>query len=281
MTEPKASKKWAIAGQLLGVLVLLGIVAWLQGNRLRELISPAADTVEPRAEAQALEVQSLLTLLKTMPSLGFDNLVADWVFLRFLQYFGNFEFRQATSYELSPDYFEVILSRDPYYYPFYTYLSSSVSIFAGQPQQAVELQRQGLQQLTPTLPPRSYLIWRNKGIDELLFLDDVEAAIASHLTAAEWASQSPYPEAQQNQAALLGMADFLAQSQAQPGVQTQVQIGAWAQVLTTAPDDKTRAVAVENIEALGGAVVPNEDGSYSIRLEADNPPGAAQSTTDN
>ncbi|MGD1943531.1 MAG: hypothetical protein ACFB0G_19730, partial [Leptolyngbyaceae cyanobacterium] len=128
----------------------------------------------------------------------------------------------------------------------------------------VELQERGLQSLSPEFPPEGYFIWRHKGIDEILFLDDAEAASLSHQIAAEWAAQSSDPRAQEDQVSLQQTADFLAGN---PDG-TQAQIGAWAQVLGAVPDEKTQAEVIKNIEALGYEVVPNEQGSYSIQPQA-------------
>ena len=40
-------------------------------------------------------------MLKNLPSFGFDNLIADWTFLKFLQYFGDDEARDVTGYDLA------------------------------------------------------------------------------------------------------------------------------------------------------------------------------------
>jgi len=70
-----------------------------------------------------------------------------------LQYFGNREHRDVTGYGLSGDFFEVIIDREPYAYDPYIFLSSSLTLYAAQPERAVELQAKGLQSLTPELPP--------------------------------------------------------------------------------------------------------------------------------
>ena len=256
------TKSWAIKGGIF-VLIVSGI-ATMQISRLRSALTPQNSALSQQAELQTQEAQLQLSLLKTLPDLGYRNLIADWTFLNFLQYFGSNEYRQINGYALSADYFDVILERDPYFYLAYVYLSSSVSIFAGQAEKAVELQERGLQYLSPEFPPEGYFIWRHKGIDEVLFLDDAEAASRSHQIAAEWAAQSSDPRAQEDQVSLQRTAEFLASNPDK----TQAQIGAWAQVLGSVPDEKTQAEVIKNIEALGYEVVPNEQGSYSIQPRA-------------
>lgn len=242
------------------VLLLVGGISGLQITRLQSVLNPQAESLPRKAEVQEQTTEAKLSLLRVMPDLGFRNLVADWTFLNFLQYFGNGDYRKVTGYGLSGDFFDVIIDRDPYSYLPYLYLSSSVSLFAGQPERAVTLQEKGLEQLSPTIPPESYFIWRHKGTDEILYLKDYEAAARSHEIAADWAERSPHPGAEQDAVTLRRTAQFL-QSQADA---TQVQVSAWVQVLSYAPDEKTRAVAIQNIEELGYEVVPNDQGGYSI-----------------
>ena len=249
-------------GQCIVFLVLLiAGVTKLQASRLQTVINPKDDAILEQAKIQERKATLQLSFLERMPNFGFQNLLADWTFLNFLQYFGNTEYRTVTDYSLSADYFDIIIERDPYSYLPYTYLSSSISLFAGQPERAVQLQEKGLKSLGPGFPPKSYFIWRHKGIDEILFLDDYEAAARSHEIAADWAAESTDPRAEEDQYSLRRTAKFLAQNPDR----TQVQISAWAQVLNTAPDQKTQAVAVENIEALGAEVVRDESGRYFIQ----------------
>ena len=254
-------------GKLIGLLMVVAGIFALQHTRLQSVIAPAASTLPQQAANDVRKSELQLLLLKNLPDFGFRNLIANWTFLNFLQYFGNSDYRQLTGYGLSADYFEVILERDPYDYLPYQYLSSSVSLFAGQPARAVELQEAGLQHLRPNFPVKSFFIWRHKGIDEMLFLDDLPAAIRSHEMAADWASQSSDPRAADAQQSLRQTAEFL---RGDPDRET-VQINAWAQVLMSAPDDKTRAVAIENIEALGGSIVEQPDGRFAIRFGAKDP----------
>jgi len=247
------------------VLVLLAIgITSLQNTRLQSVLNPSGDNLSVRAETQERKERGRLALLETMPDFGFRNLIADWTFLSFLQYFGNKELRQETGYRLSGDYFDVIVKRDPYYYLPYVFLSSSVSIFAAQPERAIALQEQGLKSMTPEVPPRSYFVWRHKGIDEILFLGDTEAAQRSHQMASNWAAQSSYPGSDEDSKTLQQTADFLAQDPEN----VRIRINAWAQVLSSAPDDETRSVAVENIRELGGDVVKTEAGNYQIQYSA-------------
>ena len=259
MEAKQQIRVWGLCS-LWGVIILVGIVT-LQEMQRRNLFQAEGEALATQARLQERQYESQLRLLQRMPDLGFRNLVADWTFLQYLQYFGNREHRQITGYGLSGDFFEIIIDRDPYAYDPYIFLSSSLTLYAGQPERAVELQAKGLESLTPELPPESYFIWRSKGVDEMLFLGDFEAASQSHTTAAEWAAQSPNPQAQADQDSLRQTAAFLQTEPDNP----RVRVGAWQQILASAPDQPTQAIAIQNIEALGYEVVPREGGGYSIQ----------------
>jgi len=124
---------------------------------------------------------------------------------------------------------------------------------------------QGLQSLTPTLPDGSYLVWRNKAIDELLFLGDGRTARQSFLTAAEWAEASALPGSESAANASRQTAAFLATN---PDSKS-AQIAAWGIVLTSARDDRSRQTAIDRIRALGGEVSITPEGAIRVQLSKD------------
>lgn len=244
------------------VVLLVGLLP-LQRQRLATLQD--RDTTDQSLEQQDQAIAATLALAQKTPTFGFDNLVADWFFLRFLQYFGDDETRAKTGYSLSPEFFKVIIPNDPYYRMFYLFLSGSTSSFAGQPEQSVALTAQGLEQLSPTLPEDGFYIWRYRGVDELLYLGDGEAAQRSYQAAADWARQSSHPDAPYITENSQRTAEFLAQNPSSK----QAQVNAWASVLANAFDDATRQRAIERIESLGGSVFISEAGEISIRFPPD------------
>lgn len=249
--------------QILPLLALgsicVGAIALLQVPQLRELQRqseiPPVEEIRRSMEAERVR----LGLLQKVPAFGYDNLLADWVFLNFLQYFGDEPLREKTDYTLSPDFFEVIIPRNPYFLDAYIFLSSSTGMYAGQPEQSIELMNLGLESLRPEIPG-SFYVWRHKGIDELLFLGNAEAARQSFETAAEWAEQSNDPNAENAAYLSRQTAQFLASN---PNSKF-AQVAAWTMVLSNAPDDRTRRIAVDRIRILGGDVVPQDDGSFRV-----------------
>lgn len=246
-------------GAFVVVLCILG-VGFLQLPQLKQInsIKTTASLEDIKKEIQSEKLR--LNLLRQLPTFGFDNLIADWVFINFLLYFGDDEVRLKTGYSLSPEYFEVILARDPYFLQAYLFLSSSTSLYAGRSERSVALMEKGLKLLTPKVPLKSYYVWRYKGIDELLFLGDAQAAKQSFATAAQWASTYADEESKQVAAISQRTAEFLAQN---PNSKS-AQVGAWTMVLSNQVDEQTRNLAIKRIEALGGKVSITPQGAVQV-----------------
>jgi hypothetical protein len=241
------------------VLCILG-VGLLQLPQLKQLKSGKTTASLENIKKEIHSEKLRLNLLHQLPTFGFDNIIADWVFINFLLYFGDDEVRAKTGYSLSPEYFAVILARDPYFLQAYLFLSSSTSLYAGRPERSVALMEKGLKLLTPKVPPKSYYVWRYKGIDELLFLGDAQAAKQSFATAAQWAST--YTDAESKQVAAISQrtAEFLVRN---PNSKS-AQVGAWTMVLSNQVDEQTRNLAIKRIEALGGKVSITPQGAVQV-----------------
>ena len=235
----------------------VGVLQVPQLNYLRDKTKNSS-SAELQKEVDSEKVR--LDLLRKLPAFGFDNLLADWVFLNFLQYFGDDEARQLTDYRLSPDYFEVIIDREPRFLDAYSYLSTSASLYAGMPERSVALIQKGLKSLSPQVPLNSYYIWRQKGIDELLFLGNPQAARKSFEKAAAWASVYSDETSKQVAAISSNTAKFLARNPKSKNG----QVSAWLMVLTNAPDARTQKIAIKRIEALGGKVVVTPEGTLKV-----------------
>ncbi|NEQ98346.1 MAG: hypothetical protein F6K30_16775 [Cyanothece sp. SIO2G6] len=233
-----------------------GAIALLQQPRLQQLTDATAVLSQDDLERQIEQESLRLTLWKRLPTLGLDNLMAKWTFLTFLQYFGDDEVRQRTDYSLSPQYFEVILENDPYFWDAYLFLPGSTTMYAAKPQRTIEIMEQHLPKLSPKVPDRAYFIWRWKATDELLFLDNPEAATDSYQTAAEWATEYDTEEGQLIAEISKGTANFLRENP----TSRAVQVSAWMTVYGNAFDDATRQRAVDNIRELGGEIVFDENG---------------------
>ncbi|MEB3355554.1 MAG: hypothetical protein VKK04_02320 [Synechococcales bacterium] len=237
----------------------------LQFPRLQSARNRNSQLSTAELQRQDQLTQARLDLMERTPTFGFGNLTAKWTFLNFLQYFGDEPARLETGYDLSPEYFEVILSQDPYFWDAYLFLSGSTTLYAGQPERAIALMDEHLPQLSPKVPDRAYYIWRWKGVDELLFLGDSQAAQASFETAADWASAYTDSESEAIAAQSRQTAEFLADDpNSRPA-----QISAWTSVFYTAVSDDVRQLAISRMQALGAQVSLSADGQLQVQLPPD------------
>lgn len=260
LSQSRQSLNQSVAVSLIALLciVAVGVLQLPQLNRMRN----RAKTASREVLQQDVKQENLrLNLLQKTPVFGYDNLFADWVFLNFLQYFGDDDARAMTGYSLSPEYFEIIVERDPRFLGAYIGLSTSISLYAGRPEESVALMEKGLKSMSPHVPEKSYYVWRYKGIDELLFLGDTQAARQSFEKAAEWASTYSDEESQFVAALSRKTAQFLARN---PNSKS-AQVIAWTMVFNYATDDRTRKIAISRIEGLGGKVTITPEGKLMIQ----------------
>jgi hypothetical protein len=243
-------------------ILCVGAIGMLQIAQLNRLIN-REKAISLETLRQGINSEELhLNLIKKTPTVGFDNLLADWIFLNFLQYFGDDKARDMTGYSLSPKYFDIIVDRDPRFLGTYIGLSTSISMYAGMPEKSVALMEKALKSMSPQSPPKSYYVWRYKGIDELLFLGNAQAARQSFEKAAEWASTYSDEESKYVAALSRKTAEFLSRNPKSKFA----QVNTWAMVLTTTTDTRARKIAISRIEALGGKVIVTPEGAVKIRL---------------
>lgn len=242
-----------------------GSVVFSQFFYYQQLHNSSSDVAHVTKKEERISNNHFL-MWRILPKFGYNNLFSDWVFLSFLQYFGDSDFRKETGYSLSSEYFEDIVDNDPYFIDSYIFLVNTVSMYEGQPKRSISLIEKGLTNMRPNAPEHSYLIWRYKATDELLFLGNIKSAQKSYETAATWAENSDDENATLVATLSRKTAEFLATD---PNSKS-AQIGAWSEVLLRATDDNIRKEAIANIESLGGRVLFAEDGQVTVRYKADN-----------
>jgi tetratricopeptide (TPR) repeat protein len=250
----------ALFGQVGSILGAFTAIVYLQAPQLASLKQQNKNISKVYLQQQEADLKTQLSIAKTLPTFGFDNIIADWHFIDFIQYFGDSELRSQAGYGAAMEYFDAILNRDPRFLYAYFYLSSTGSLYAGKPEKSVTLMDRGLKSLTPKVPDRGYYIWRLKAVDELLFLGKVPDARKSMLKAAEWASHAATSEGENVAKLSRGTADYLARN---PNSK-QAQFDAWNMVLGAAVDDIVVQRAIAGIRSTGGKVTISSDGKFQI-----------------
>ncbi len=265
------SRKWLslLVNGVIGLAALAGVVTMQSSGQLggmspvdvpgqKPLSAKSAASFKQAAQQEALR----LKMLKTIPSFGFDNLIADWTFLKFLQYFGDDEAREVTGYNLSQDYFDIVTQRDPRWADIYLFLSAAISFYQGKPETTVNLMERGTRalSLSPQLHSQSWRVWRTKGLDELLLLGDIPESIRSHEMAADWVKGSP------DGPKLAPMFRETAEYLRRDPDSVPVRFTAWNLVYTQTTDKLVRQRAKQALVKLGAQVQKDKDGNETFIL---------------
>ncbi len=257
----KSSNVLSSIASSLVLTVSIASTIYLQSTEIKLVRNDATNLSQEQALARNTELQQRLKVIKSTPSFGFRCLMADGVFLGFLQYFSNVSEQANEPQPLSPNFFEAIIALDPFYRDYYLFLSSSTTLYAAQPQKTVDLMEKGLAAISTHPLSDSFYIWRYKGVDELLFLGNSRAAQKSFEQASEWADLSNAPDSEMMSRVSRQTADFLAEDPES----RQAQIAAWGSILVNALSDTIRTQATSRIQELGGLVEVQEDGTIQIR----------------
>jgi hypothetical protein len=249
-----------------GILITI-CIASIAGLQTPKLNNNKSNTEKSEYFRQEQVKAANLDIISDFPSFGFENLIADWLFLQFIQYFGDTDAREVTGYQLVPEYFQAIVKRDPYFVTAYNRLSTANTIFAGNPELTIKLLDQALQSLSPQISEDTPQLWIYKGTDELLYLGNLDTAKRSYQNAVQWAEQSNDPANQSIKRYAQRMIDFI---ETDPNTR-EGQIGAWTLILQTTDQAVVQKEAIKNIEALGGEVIIAPDGTIkSIRVAPEN-----------
>jgi hypothetical protein len=243
-------KSWSgIAAHVSIAAIAIAGVITIQFDRLRQ---PSITLETPR---QAEKQERLrLELLSSMPSFGFDNMVANWTFLNFIQYYGDEPARKVTGYSLATQYFDILTQHDPRFVESYLFLSGTISHQLGKPEVALEFMKRGTDALTPQMHPRAFSLWR---LDQILLLGDLQGAAQSFDMTAKWVAYSE--DYKQFVPDFKGTANFL---RSNPDIDF-VRFQAWSVVFNDASasgDKPSIDRARRELKKLGGLETKNKDG---------------------
>ena len=269
------SRKWLslLVNGVIGLAALAGVVTMQSSGQLggmsavgvqgqKPLSGMSAASFKKAAEQEAQQEALRLRMLKKLPSFGFDNLIADWTFIKFLQYFGDDEAREVTGYNLGQDYFDIVTQRDPRWVDIYLFLSTAISFYQGKPETAVNLMERGTSalSLSPQMHSQSWIVWRTKGLDELLLLGDIPESIRSHEMAADWVEGSP--EGPKLAPRFRATAEYLRRDPDS----VPVRFTAWNTVYTQTTDKLVRQRAKQALVKLGAQVQKDQNGNETFIL---------------
>lgn len=249
---------------LIKPLIVVGSLVGIVSLQSLELTPLDKSLTVKDYQKQVEEERSALKIFRRTPSLGFSNVIADWLYLQFIQYFGDNLARDQSGYVLSGDYFEQIVERDPNFNDAISKLDVAESLFAGNPQKSVNLLEKSLEKqpakFQTSIP--SYYLWRAKGNNELLFLGDPSAAIRSYRQSI--LSAKAYDDEESRR--IMGISEKSIKFLETNPESKFARIGAWVSILSNRPDPKTVRRVVEAIEALGGTVTFSSDGTTKVQL---------------
>jgi hypothetical protein len=260
------TKRMKLINQLpvfLLITITASISIYLQHNQFKEIEAHKRKKLSKLIyKHEENQTKESLKLLAKLPTFDFDNLIGDWTYLNFLQYFGDDDARKNLGYGIASNFFDIIVAKDPNFLDMYPYLSASITLYAGEPQKTVSLLEKGAQEIPPSKHPQAYFLWQSKGTDELLFLGKNRAAQQSYQMAARWAEQSTDPTLHSIAQSSYRTAQFLASN---PDSR-RARVGAWFGILTSAINDTSRQLAIKKIESLGGKVSRMQNGAFQVYL---------------
>jgi hypothetical protein len=243
----------------LSSLLAIGAVSGITLMQHQRLQQPNLSALTP--PQQDAQETTYIKSLKALPAhgLGFNNLIADWTFLRMLQYVGDTPVREVAGYGAAPAFFDVISQRDPRFIESYMFASGTLSYDLGMPEESIKVLDRGLAALDPQKHPGAHTLWTLKAMDQLLLLGDAAGAAESYHMGAEWAKQSADPEWQKDGQILQRTSEFL---KTDPDSMV-VRFWAWNTVFAQAAatgNVKTQGRAREELLKLGAVEGKNEAG---------------------
>jgi hypothetical protein len=268
-TNLKPPFPWGLSLNILMILGALGAVIWMarsqpwlkyqSSNETLSSNETPSSAIVAAFKQEAQQEALRLKLLKVTPTFGFDNLIADWTFLKFLQYFGDDKARAVTGYALSEDYFEIITRHDPQWVDSYLFSSTAISYYLAKPEKTVKLIDRGLEKLSPKINPKAWQVQRFKGLDQLLLLGDVPGAIASHEKAAEWTLGTP-------DARLEPIFREIAAFLRRDPKSDLIRFMSWSQVFNESKDKVVRQRAKDELLKLGAKMEVDKNGQVRFTL---------------
>ncbi|HHP7232578.1 MAG TPA: hypothetical protein ACFCUY_17180 [Xenococcaceae cyanobacterium] len=226
---------------LILLICFIGIIT-LQNRHKKIQLSQSKNISYLQEESQ---IQSTINLYKVAPNFGFKNLKADWLFLNFIQYFGDTMARDQTGYSLTSEYFAAIVKNDRQFMQAYITLANANTMYAAQPETTVNLIEDILNSSSLVNSAQLHsALWFHKAYDELFFLGDIKAAQVSYNQGQQWLRQDGSLQ-------LNSPANYLPDIQSLDDFELiQSQILAWSTVLPHVRNSETQQKITQKIAQL-------------------------------
>jgi tetratricopeptide (TPR) repeat protein len=237
-----------------GLKVLKNAASWL----VVVLCSLPIFWMQARASQQSSPVQHsediALDALAKLPDFGNRDLVADFLWLRFIQYFGDSSVRAKSGYGLSYKYLKTITDRDPHFDNAYRIANLAVAYRMGRTDLADALLAKGIQ-----ANPKSYLIWQTRGFLHFLYTGNIPKAVYCFRRNAGIAVAVGGNSQQHWGNYWFAMSKYLEVSKSNDWTRRQI----WAEVYANSSDTSTQALALTQLAKLGVSL--NKDGRLFAR----------------
>ncbi len=263
-STPKLRSWFSSATLPLGIGVVLMLVASFQLPQIEQ----EEAGLDPDADYR--QRQQTIRTAQALGQLGFRNLAADWLWIDFIQYFGDLPLRLRFGYEQSSEYLDPITDLDPLFTQPYLYGTIAFAWKQGKPREAVQLLEKGLSSMNPNSNPFGYRLWYQVALLQFLWIGNIEAAQVALNQTADWIETIPEAERQPqgvllNPASLRSLAGRIEESPRS----AQVRFDIWVQVWRELRDPEAKQLALIEIEKLGG-LRQLPDGTFElVRPDAD------------
>jgi tetratricopeptide (TPR) repeat protein len=243
------------ASWLLTILCCLPVF-WMQARATQQ----HGDTIQ-----QDSSEETTLNTLAKLPNFGNRNLVADFLWLRFSQYFGDTQARAKSGYGLSYKYLETITNKDPHFENPYRIANLAIAYRMGRVDLADTLLVKGIRE-----NPNAYLIWQARGFLHFLYTGDIAKAVYCFRQNAGLAVAVGGNRLQHWGNYWFAMSRYLEVSKS--NVWTRRQI--WMEVYANSSDASTQELALAQLNKLG--VFLSKDGLLIARFAVSLPEGLAK-----
>lgn len=246
-----APRSLASVGTLACILIALAGILGLQGMTMQA-------TREGLSDEYVIRKEQNFAIASTLDSLGYGSLAASWLWMEFIQYYGDTPARRREGYSLTYDYLDKITQLDDQFLRAYRYIAVTVGFSAGQPQLADQLMQRGLEAMTPQTQPEGYRLHLDRAVNYFLLLGDPEAGRRSYYAAGQWFQQAGLQGDQPEGWRQLG--DRLVESPDSEEVQFMV----WYQVFNSTADPVTQERALIEMSQLGGQMERDHEGRLRV-----------------